>query len=259
MESIDSAGTYVNLITPKVHEDEYRYKLKYKIYSDQTSRFPYTSSRGNQYIIVICDPDYNVIVVEPLKRCHGAQLAETFNKCCNKLKLKQRENHLFILDNKCPKEIQSTINSLGGMYQLFPPQQHHRNAAEADIRTFKNHSLSGLATCDPQLPIAEWDCLLPQTELTLNFLRNSKINPKLSAWAHLNGMFTFNKTPLLPPGTKILVHSKPTYHKEFHGQQGWYVAPAPYPYRCMTCYIPSKHREIVSDTIKIIPNYVPIP
>ena len=27
----------------------------------------------------------------------------------------------------------------------------------------------------------------------------------------------------------------------------------------MTCYVPTKHREIVSDTIKIIPNYVPIP
>ena len=74
-------------------------------------------------------------------------------------------------------------------------------------------------------------------------------------------MFDFNKTPLLPPGTNILVHSKPTQRKswEFHGQQGWYVAPAPHHYRCVTCYIPSKHREIVSDTIKIIPNYVPIP
>ena len=37
------------------------------------------------------------------------------------------------------------------------------------------------------------------------------------------------------------------------------MAPAPYHYRCVTRYVPSKHREIVSDTIKIIPNYVPIP
>ena len=205
--------------------------------------------------------DYNAIVVEPLKRRHGVQLAEAFRKSCDKLKLKERQKHVFILDNECPKEIQSTINSLGGKYQLVPPHQHRRNAAEAAIRKFKNLLLSGLATCDPKFPIAEWNCLLPQAELTFNLLRNSKINPKLSAWAHLIGMFNFNKTPLLPPGTKILVHSKPAHRKswEFHGQQGWYIAPAPYHYRGVTCYIPSKHREIISDTITNIPNYVLIP
>ena len=141
------------------------------------------------------------------------------------------------------------------------PPQYRRDAAEAAIQTFKNHLLSGLATCDPQFPIIEWDRLLPQAQLTLNLLRNSKVNPKLSAWAHLNGTFDLNKTPLLPPGTKILVHSKPTNRKsgEFHGQQGWYGAPAPHHYRCVACYILVKHREIVSDTTKIIPNYVPIP
>ena len=98
------------------------------------------------------------------------------------------------MDYKCPNEIQSTIKSLGGTYQLVPPHQHRRNAAEAAIRTFKNHFFSGLATCDPQYPIAEWDCLLPQAELILTLLQNSKINPKLSTWPHLNGMFNFNKT-----------------------------------------------------------------
>ena len=165
------------------------------------------------------DYDYNAIVVEPMKRRQGVQLAQTFQKCCEKLKLHQRTKRLFILDNECPKEMNATINVYGGTYQLVPPHQHRHNAAEAAIRTFKNHFLSGLATCDPNYPIAEWDCLLPQAELTINLLRNSRMNPKLSAWAHLNGPLDFNKTPLLPPGTKILVHSKLSQRKswEFHG------------------------------------------
>ena len=67
----------------------------------------------------------------------------------------------------------------------------------------------GLATCDPDYPIAEWDQLLTQSEITLNLLRNSPVNPKLSAWAYLNVCFDFNKTPMAPPGTKLIMHSKP--------------------------------------------------
>ena len=116
--TINTVGTYVHLVTPTVQDN--KCKLKYKIDSDQTGRFPYTSSRGNQYILV----NYNAIVVEPIKSRHGVQLAEAFTKCCTKLNLKQREKQLFILDNECPKEVQSTIKSLGGTYQLAPPYQH---------------------------------------------------------------------------------------------------------------------------------------
>ena len=150
---------------------------------------------------------------------------------------------------------------MGGNTNLYHPTNTDEMQQKLTYALFKNHLLSGLATCDPHFPIAEWDCLLPQAELTINLLRNSRKNPKLSAWAHLHGTLDFNKTPRLPPGTKILIHSKPAQRKswEFHGQPGWYIAPALHHYRCVTCYVPTKHREIVSDTIKIIPNYVPIP
>ena len=94
------------------------------------------SSRGNQYILVMYDYEYNAIVVEPIKRRQGMQLAQAFQKCCEKLKLKSRFKKLFILDNECPKEMHATINVYGGQYQFVPPHQHRRNAAEVDIRTF---------------------------------------------------------------------------------------------------------------------------
>ena len=63
-----------------------------------------------------------------------------------------------------------------------------------------------LATLDPDFPLREWDPLLPQIELTLNLLRTAKVNPKLSAYEVLEGAFDYNKTPLAPPGYKVLVH-----------------------------------------------------
>jgi hypothetical protein len=50
-----------------------------------------------------------------------------------------------------------------------------------------------------------------QVELTLNVLHSSRVNPKLLAYAYyLNGHFDFNKTPLAPPGTKVVIHTKQT-------------------------------------------------
>ena len=118
-----------------------------------------------------------------------------------------------------------------------------------------------MATCDPDFPLREWDRLLQQAELTLNLLRNSRINPALSAWAYLFGNFDFNKSPLIPPGTKVILHSKPAQRKSwaFHGEQGWYIGPALQHYRCLRIYIPKTHAERITDTVQIIPKIIPIP
>ena len=139
--------------------------------------------------------------------------------------------------------------------------QHPQNAAQCTICTFKNHFLSGIATCDPDFPLREWDLLLSQVELTLNVLRNSRLNPKLSSWAFLFGNHDFNKFPLLPPGTKVILHAKPRKQASwsFHGKQGWYIGPATNHYRCIICYISKTHRERLTDTATIIPRNIPIP
>jgi len=98
-------------------------------------------------------------------------------------------------------------------FQIVPPDQHRCNAAECAIRTFKNNLLTSLETCVPSLPIKEWDRILDQCGLTLNLLRNSQVNPNLSAWAYLFDNYNFNKVPLVTPDTKVLVHNKPSNRK----------------------------------------------
>ncbi len=53
---------------------------------------------------------------------------------------------------------------------------------------------------------------LPQAELTLNLLRSSPVNPRLSAYAYLNGCYDFSRCHMAPPGTKVVIHDKPYKH-----------------------------------------------
>ena len=63
----------------------------------------------------------------------------------------------YILDDECSEKFKATLTYNDIQYELVPPHQHRRNAAERAIHTFKNHFLSGLATCDPDFPIRQWD------------------------------------------------------------------------------------------------------
>ena len=93
-------------------------------------------------------------------------------------------------------------------YQLASPGDHRINYAERAIQTYKNHFISTLQGTDPDYPDNGWDLLMPQINITLNLLRASRVNPKLSAYAQVHGHFNFNKTPLAPLGCKIVIHDR---------------------------------------------------
>ena len=49
--------------------------------------------------------------------------------------------------------------------------------------------------------------------MTLNMLRRLRINPKMSAYTQLFGMFDYIRTPLAPLGTKAFVHERTTQRR----------------------------------------------
>jgi hypothetical protein len=118
-----------------------------------------------------------------------------------------------------------------------------------------------LATCDPKFPLSEWDLLMPQADITLNLLRSSRRQPKLSAYACINGVFDFNRSPLAPPGTRVVVHVTPDQRHNMapHGVDGWYVGPSTEHYRCHKCYIPSTFGVRDALTVDWFPHTVPFP
>ena len=232
-----------------------------KAYADITGRFPHKSSRGNQYLFVVYDFDSNAILVEPLKSRQAAEITKAWKAIHSKLETNATAPSLYILNNEASGQFKQALKKYKIDYQLAPPHMHCINAAERAICSFKNHFLAIMATADPAYPAAEWDRLLPQAELTINLLPNARANPKLSAYAYLFGQFDFNRNPLAPAGTKVLVHEKPTQRRTwaYHGIDGWYIGPAMEHYRCMRCYIPSLASVRVTDTIDFFPKLSSFP
>jgi hypothetical protein len=136
-----------------------------------------------------------------------------------------------------------------------------RNAAECAIRTFKEHFVAGLSSVDPSFPMHLWDRLLPQAEITLNFLRTSRLHPQLSAAAHYHGLVDYNKTDFAPPGCKIIAHEKPGKRRTWspHGQHGYSLGPAMHHYRFQNVYISTMASDRIVDTLEFFPHNYQMP
>ena len=95
----------------------------------------------------------------------------------------------------------------------------------------------------------------------MNLVRGSRINPKLSAWAQVNGLFDFNRRPLAPPGCRVLVHEKPQNRTTWspHALDGWYVGPALESYRCYRIWIWDTRTTRICDTVSWFPTKVRMP
>ena len=230
-------------------------------FSDQTGKFPVTSSRGNAYVFVLYDYDSNTIHPVAIKTRTAESILEAYKTVHQELVKAGCRPKLHRLDNECSNILKEYMQDEDIDYQLVPPGIHRRNAAERAIRTFKNHFIAGLCTADPDFPLYLWDRLIPQAKITINLLRASRINPKLSGYSQLYGFFDFNRTPLAPPGTRIVVHEKPANRGTWapHGVDAWYVGPALEHYRCYNTYIWSTKAERISDTVEWFPHQVKMP
>jgi hypothetical protein len=149
------------------------------------------------------------------------------------------------MDNYASGALKNYFTEKEMSYQLVPPHCQGTNAAEREIRNFKEHFKSGLATVDPALPIHLLYRLLPQAEITLNLLRSSRLHPQLSAAAHYHGIIDYNNTAFGPPGCNIIAHEKPSHRRTWaaHGQPGWSPGPAMHHYRCQNVYITATANE----------------
>ena len=232
-----------------------------KTFSDQTGKFPCHSSKGYKYIFVMYDYDSNAIIAEPIKNRSESELIRAFTKLHDYLMQHGSKPQFHTLDNECSQALIAAMERNQVKFQLAPPNMHRRNAAERAIRTFKDQFLAGLASLDPTFPMHLWDRLIEQANISLNLLRPARLNPKLSAYAYLNGAFNYMKTPLAPPGIKIEMHEKPNNRPSFgyHSTSGFYLGPAMNHYRCYRVYIPTTSGERITDTIQFFPTRFRMP
>ena len=153
-------------------------------------------------LVYIYNP--SATIVEPLPDRTKESIVHAYQKIIHHLTKIGFKPLLQILDNEASKLLQGEMYNQQIQWQLVPPVNHRRNAAERQICTFKNHFISILAGTNLDFPLHLWDKLIPQACITINLLRNYHRNPQLSAEAHLNDNFDYNTIPLDPPGTKVV-------------------------------------------------------
>jgi hypothetical protein len=198
------------------------------VYSDPTGNFLVPSASGNQYVLVVYEYNSNYIHAESMIDRTGPSIIAAYQRSITFLQSRGFKPLLQCLDNEATGALQEFLTISEIDFQLAPPHVHRRTAAERAIRTFNNHFIAGLCSTNQNFPLNLWDKLLPQCLITLNMLRRSRINPQLSAQAQINGAFDFNRTPLAPPGTKVLIHEKPSTRGTWAPPaiEGWYLGPS---------------------------------
>ncbi len=194
----------------KTHEAFFRIKdLSDSIHTDQTSASPFMSQRGNRYIMVAIHLDANYIFIEPMRSRSKEEMIRAYEKIINRMKAAGLGLRKHTLDNEASNAFKQCIRQQQIQFELVPPGNHRRNQAERAIQTFKAHFILILAGVDDKFPLSLWCHLLEPTELTLNLLRQSKVAPKISAFAHVHGPHDYMKKPFAPLGCAIQAHVKP--------------------------------------------------
>ena len=152
---------------------------------DATGRFPVKSVRGYSYDLLFYVESSNYIHIELLRDRKASSYTAAYQRAFAFFKLHNIPIRIVRLDNEILSPLLQLFSNLGIRLEIAPPNNHRTLHAERHIRTWKNHSIATLATCDPSFPLEAWEYLVPHAECTLNLLRPSAASPKLSAWEYV--------------------------------------------------------------------------
>ena len=139
-EDISSDGQVNNILCLA----ELAYSIAGTFYTDATGALPATSLDGNQYYFIAYDYDTHYIFAIPIKSVTADAIMEAFQEVFQQLKEKTHKPTFNVTDNQETKPIKAFIKTEQRDWQFMEPTNHHVNAAERAIQTFKNYFISGL-------------------------------------------------------------------------------------------------------------------
>ena len=118
-----------------------------------------------------------------------------------------------------------------------------------------------MGTLDPNCPMQLWGQFIKKGQDTLNLLRTSCYNPKLSAYASCEGQFNFDRTPFASVGTRSLVSLDPSKQNTWqqHAVDAWYVGPVKQHNRCYRFIIPETKAYQITNTAKFFRTHCKLP
>jgi hypothetical protein len=211
--------------------------------------------------MILYDYDSNAILAQPIKDRTTPAFLRAFQVMEQELVARGLKPKLMKLEIEVSTLLKTYLHQQNNTFKLVPPYSHIQNAAKRAIRSLKDYLIAGICSTDKSFPMHLRDRLLPQAVNTLNMLRTSRTNPKLSASTHIDGHYGFNRAPMAPPGPRIIAHETPSRRRTWapHGQDGWYIGPALEYYRCYTVYINKTRGERVVETVDFFPENFKLP
>ena len=104
-----------------------------QLYTDQTGRFPITSNRGNNYVVIFYTVDANHIKTYPIKSHHRSELLRAYNDVHSYLCMWGYQPQLHKLDNESSCDVKTFITDNNASFQYTPPKIHWTNIMERAI------------------------------------------------------------------------------------------------------------------------------
>jgi hypothetical protein len=166
-----------------------------------------------------------------------------------------------MMDNQATKHIKKNLTENKCKLQLVEPHNHHANAAERAIQTFKDAFIAALAITNSDFSLQLLDRLTPQVRDTLNLMPASRINPEILAYKALNGPYDWNRYPLALLGCKALVYKDWDNRGSWasRGINGWYLGPSKDHYQCALYFIPETRAYPISGSTELFSQHCQLP
>ena len=145
-------------------------------------------------------------------------------------------------------------------HQYTPSDMHRTNIAKCMIRTWKNYMCAAQAGTPKTYCLSNWCQDLEQVHITLNMMHPCTQNPNLSAYEAMEGMVSFDATPMAPIGTECMIHIKLSkqHTRGYHSMKAWYFAPALKHYCCIKV-VTDAGAVRITDTFKFLHHTLPVP
>ena len=132
------------------------------MYTDQKGKLPHSSSRGNNYQMIIYEIDGASTWVEVMKNRTEGEMIEARRRGLNRMRQQGITPAHQVLDNKISQTYKDEIRESGMSYQLVTPDDHRRNIVERAIQTWKNHFVGVLSGTAAIFPLQLWCQAIPQ-------------------------------------------------------------------------------------------------
>ena len=153
--------------------------------ANQTREFPHSSSQGSNYQMVFHEIDGSSTWIEPMKnRTKGKMILA--QRSAARMKLQGIVSKHQVVVNEISAAYKAEIWTTNMTLQRVPSDDHRRNIAGKAIQTWRDHFVGVLGGTSRYFPLYMWCQAIPQMGWLL-LLRQSNVNPKISANAHVYG------------------------------------------------------------------------